>query len=656
MEYLKVTKVDDVVIYRRGQQYNGILHLTTHHLIFTITPTDSASKPQEMWFCYPMIDRVDFNRGSAMLFERGTLNSININNDSWDKGESLGSKLTSTLGDFLGAGANSLYKVADGVVDMELLSSSVIINPVLMEKSASTPAIEEDMANLSINSNGEEELKQRKYARGANIRLQLRDFNYIAFDFKNILRAADVFDSIMKLTCVESIDKFYAFIYQPVRIEKPFNGWDLYNISKEFQRQGLNLVENERTQFSNDSCLNWRLSKINKNFSVCDTYPKENIVPITISDTMLKHAIKYRSKNRFPTLSYYYAKNKCTITRCAQPLVGIKQNRSIQDEKLINEIFKSNGLEKMSNLIVDARPMTNAMAQTALGAGSEIIEHYGESVKKIYLNIENIHVMRDSITKVKDALKNTDVDGCKVLVNRELLLKSGWIDHIKNMLKGVELLTKWITLKGVHIVVHCSDGWDRTAQICSLVEICLDPYYRTIEGFCVLVEKEWCSFGHRFAERCGHMQKETKFFNHTEEGNFNKIKVLNQKFKHQQNLKFESPVFQQFLDCVYQLLIQFPKEFEYNERFLRRLVYHLYSCQYGTFLVDNEFEREQLKLTSRTRSVWDYFLSRRHEFSNGNYAPTAVSEVDPAAEILYPKYSEVVWWWQLFGKGQQEMN
>lgn len=33
------------------------------------------------------------------------------------------------------------------------------------------------------------------------------------------------------------------------------------------------------------------------------------------------------------------------------------------------------------------------------------------------------------------------------------------------------------------VLVHCSDGWDRTAQTCSLAEIILDPYYRTIHGF-----------------------------------------------------------------------------------------------------------------------------------------------------------------------------
>lgn len=31
------------------------------------------------------------------------------------------------------------------------------------------------------------------------------------------------------------------------------------------------------------------------------------------------------------------------------------------------------------------------------------------------------------------------------------------------------------------VLVHCSDGWDRTTQIVSLAELLLDPYYRTIE-------------------------------------------------------------------------------------------------------------------------------------------------------------------------------
>ena len=48
------------------------------------------------------------------------------------------------------------------------------------------------------------------------------------------------------------------------------------------------------------------------------------------------------------------------------------------------------------------------------------------------------------------------------------------------------------------VVVHCSDGWDRTAQLTSLSMLMLDGFYRTTRGFQILLEKEWLSFGHRF--------------------------------------------------------------------------------------------------------------------------------------------------------------
>lgn len=41
--------------------------------------------------------------------------------------------------------------------------------------------------------------------------------------------------------------------------------------------------------------------------------------------------------------------------------------------------------------------------------------------------------------------------------------------------------------EGVSVLVHCSDGWDRTAQVCSVASVLLDPYYRTIKGMMVNV-------------------------------------------------------------------------------------------------------------------------------------------------------------------------
>lgn len=46
-----------------------------------------------------------------------------------------------------------------------------------------------------------------------------------------------------------------------------------------------------------------------------------------------------------------------------------------------------------------------------------------------------------------------------------------------------------------------------------------------------------------------------------------------------------------FLDCVWQILRQFPCSFEFNEQFLIMLFEHAYASQFGTFLGNNENER-----------------------------------------------------------------
>jgi len=145
------------------------------------------------------------------------------------------------------------------------------------------------------------------------------------------------------------------------------------------------------------------------------------------------------------------------------------------------------------------------------------------------------------------------------------------------------------------VLVHCSDGWDRTSQVVALAELMLDPYYRTIEGFQVLVEREWLAYGHKFGDRCGHSSED-----------------VNQR----------SPVFLQWLDCVHQLMRQFPCDFKFNEAFLVKLGQHCYSCLFGTFLGNSVCERERGRVAEETLSLWSLLHSDNPDFTNYLYCPS----------------------------------
>lgn len=364
------------------------------------------------------------------------------------------------------------------------------------------------------------------------------------------------------------------------------------------------------------------------------------------------------------------------------------------------------------NLIVDARPTVNALAMQAVGLGSENMDNY-RFATKIYLGIDNIHVMRDSLNKVIDTLRESDVT--PLAPNREALAKSNWLKHIGGLLHGSGLIARQVALQHSHVLIHCSDGWDRTSQLSALSQLCLDPYYRTLEGFIVLVEKDWLSFGHQFNHRSGFLSSEKWFHIENERigGDMNKQPSLvghnsgaGQAFenalmsakgffnkdnrsrdsiidsdgelqpydrspaskktsapgkgiatdKSTTKVKETSPVFHQFLDATYQLLYRHPTRFEFNERFLRRLLYHLYSCQYGTFLYNNEKERVESRVSEKTRSVWDYFISRKEQFLNDMYDETIDDNVRGQERLVLPGTGPLRWWNELFGRTDAEMN
>jgi myotubularin-related protein 1/2 len=378
--------------------------------------------------------------------------------------------------------------------------------------------------------------------------------------------------TIKSLCFPRSATELFAYYFKPTWSER--KDWQRYNIYEEFLRQGI-------------SFENWRFTDINHDYSMCESYPSRFIVPVSISDEQLTPVFGYRSRGRIPILCWCHPITGASISRSSQPNSGVLRARCPEDEALLKAIGETGGNTRTLYLL-DARPRANALGNTVKGKGFENVGSYS-NCKIEFLGIANIHAMRESLQKLEAlALSGNEDQWLAVLDGTK------WMDHIRDIFVGTMRSVELVE-QGYPVLLHCSDGWDRTAQLSSLSLLLLDSYYRTISGFIVLVEKEWLASGHRFLTRVGHGAKSPSDQN--------------------------APIFLQFLDCVYQITLQFGCSFEFNEHFLLTIAHHLYSCQFGTFLFDCDLDRQQNQLAAKTTSLWSYIHTHQHEFQNPFYMP-----------------------------------
>jgi hypothetical protein len=379
------------------------------------------------------------------------------------------------------------------------------------------------------------------------------------------------------------------------------NGWNVYDPMMEFCRQGV----------TEDNDLGLRYCYINKDFSVCPTYPKFLVEPKDMTDEELRQSASYRSKGRLPIFTYYYngnsdKRNTPSIWRSAQNKRGIIGNKtSASDIKLLNTISKLGG----RLFIYDCRPKINALVNRVNGGGYENVDHY-DKVSIYFCEIDNIHKARKALNSLNSLCLSDKINDCNNFWTS--LEASGWFQFIYLMLKNANEISK-ILQKNNSVLIHCSDGWDRTAQLSSLSQMLLDPFYRTVNGFAILVEKDWLSFGHQFGLRNGFADKE----------------------KQDQ----ASPIFLQFLDAVHQLLEQFPNSFEFNEKFLLFLAKTYNLNLYGTFMFNNEKERYDANAKFNTASVWTEIFRDLKPYLNVYYDPNSVKILEPN----YSYYNLKIW-------------
>ncbi|XP_067938359.1 myotubularin-related protein 2-like [Watersipora subatra] len=390
---------------------------------------------------------------------------------------------------------------------------------------------------------------------------------------------------------VQSFTDYFAVSFYVTSTTKKNTPWN-------FQQQCRFKLGEELRRLGFDLKRKWRITNINEKFEYCASYPRENVVPKSFGDEALERAGVFRSRQRFPSAVWRHKESGAVLLRSSQPCVGVFCQRSKDDEDLVQAIIESCD-ECEGMLIVDARPYTNAIGNRAKGGGWEFPDYYSKCEVE-FMNMPNIHAVRTSFTAVR-TLVSTPGDPASWYSR---LNTTNWIQNLSTLLMAGSRVAS--SLASRPVLVHCSDGWDRTPQICALAQILLDPYYRTFKGFQVLIIKEWLEFGHKFAERCGNGPGE----------------LDSNEF---------SPIFLQWLDAVYQLTRQFPTAFEFNELCLVRLVHHTYSRMFGTFLFNNEKERQAEKMHQETTSVWSVLEAMKSELINRLYTPGLYKVLDPSS-------------------------
>ncbi|KAM9586007.1 myotubularin-related protein 10 isoform 1-T1 [Trichechus inunguis] len=273
----------------------------------------------------------------------------------------------------------------------------------------------------------------------------------------------------------------------------------------------------------------WRVCSINEGYMISTCLPEYFVVPSSLADQDLKIFSHSFVGRRMPLWCWSH-NNGSALVRMALIKDALQQRKI--DQRICNAITKSH-------------PQRSDV--------------YKSDLDKTLPNIQEVQA---AFVKLKQLCVNEPFEETeeKWLSSLE---STRWLEYVRTFLKHSAELVYILERKHLSVILQEEEGRDLSCFVASLIQVMLDPYFRTVTGFQSLIQKEWVMAGYQFLDRCNHLKRSEK----------------------------ESPLFLLFLDATWQLLEQYPAAFEFSETYLAVLYDSTRISLFGTFLFNCPHQR-----------------------------------------------------------------
>ncbi|XP_061163941.1 myotubularin-related protein 10-A-like isoform X2 [Saccostrea echinata] len=322
-------------------------------------------------------------------------------------------------------------------------------------------------------------------------------------------------------------------------------------------------------------CTKWTVCEVNQGYCVSQSMPERFVLPMNLMsyDELMKAASQF-NENRLPAWCYTHTSG-ASLVRMAEmyadsDLAGYVGNLS-------SEMYIRTYCNRLRTAI--------QLADVNKGYPVEM------DLTKLCPSLKDI---QGAYEKLKDLIF---IDSGKDFAVQDI----SWLSSLEG--------TKWLTcvsqclktacdaaehMKRHTVIIKEPDSRHYCCLISSLVQILLDRYFRTRIGFQSLIQREWVAMGYPF-------QREGCLVQDLNRPNNEYI-----------------PLFLLFLDCVWQLMGQYPSAFAFSETYLVTLWDSVHMGIFETFLFDSYHQRTRYHIDGRWQqrfclpSVWDWQI----QFSN----------------------------------------